>query len=116
MSSFFTGWKGSITRPTDAWRRINDKPTEITLKRGSTMLDQQLVRVEYSSSANEQVGENSIPGTLTVTLFGVKNHPTVSDTDIQRGDRFVLENVEYEVMGVITTTGELQAISEASQS
>lgn len=121
MSSLFTGWKAGGNaldgdRAADAWRRIQDKPTSIVLKRGTTLLDAQTVRIEFSSGANEQPAPTATPGFLNVTIFGVKDHPTVSDTDIQRGDRVVLENTEYEVVGVIASIGEVQAFCEARQS
>jgi hypothetical protein len=116
MSSLFAGWKTSENRSADAWRRIQDKPTTITLKRGTTKLDPQTVRVEFSSGASEQRGEASVPSFLSVTIFGVKDHPSVSDTDIQKGDRVVLENTEYEVVGVIASIGEMQGFCEARQS
>lgn len=121
MSNLFAGWKSGAAslggdRAADAWRRIQDKSTSITLKRGTTVLDAQTVRIEFSSGASEQSGPTTTPGFLNVTIFGVKNHPTVSDTDIQRGDRVVLGNTEYEVVGVIASIGEVQAFCEARQS
>lgn len=121
MSNLFSGWKAGGTslggdRAADAWRRIQDKPTSIVLKRSTTLLDAQTVRIEFSSGATEQQTANSVPGFLNVTIFGVKDHPTISDTDIQRGDRVVLGNTEYEVVGVIASIGEVQAFCEARQS
>lgn len=120
MSSLFLGWKAGGTslggdRAADAWRRIQDKATSIVLKRGTSLLSAQTVRIEFSNHSNVERGETSTPGLIDVTIFGVKDHPTVSDTDIQRGDRVVLENTEYEVVGVIATIGEVQATCEARQ-
>ena len=54
-----------------------------------------------------------LPGVQRAVVFGVREHPTVADTDIQRGDRFVMGATEFEVIGVIEAPGEVQAICEA---
>ena len=53
------------------------------------------------------------PGVQRAVVFGVRDHATVADTDIQRADRFVLGDTEYEVIGVIAVVGEVQAVCEA---
>lgn len=101
-----------------AWRRISEKPTTITLKRGAATLDPQTMRVENSEASSMQRG-NAGTGTLRdVVLFGVRNHPdvTVEDTDVQAKDRFVLNNIEYQVMDIVRTLGEVQARAEAVSS
>ena len=98
-------------RAVAAWNRIQDKPTSVTLKRLGTA---QTVRIEYNNTVGERrsaAGEASVRG---LTVFGVKDHPdaAVVDTDVRRGDRFVLDNAEYQVIGVIETIGEIQANCE----
>lgn len=105
----------SITsgRAVDAWRRISDKPTSITVKRGTSLLSAQTVRIEYDSGVQEvetPAGEKSVQKLI---VFGVKDHPAVTNTDLQRGDRFVLNNLEFEVMAIVYQTGEIQAQAEA---
>jgi len=47
-------------------------------------------------------------------LFGIKDHPDEADSDVQRGDRFVLAEtkVQYRVLDVVHTLGEVQARCE----
>lgn len=114
----FAAWRDDTTaRAEAAWTRIQQRPVSITIRRGTDMLDEQTVRVELSSSAREDLdvrrGLNLLPGVQRAVVFGVRNHPTVADTDIQRGDRFVLAQTEYEVIAVIVLPGEVQATCEA---
>lgn len=119
----FDAWRANEqARAIEAWGRISEQPTTITIRRGtasggSLMLDPQTVRVEYGSSAREDLdvrrGLNITPGVQRAVVFGVRNHPTVDDTDIQRSDRFVIDTAEFEVVAVIPAPGELQAICEA---
>ena len=99
-------------------RRISDQAVTITIQRGAETLDAQTVRIEFGDSAREDLdlrrGLNVVPGVQRVVVFGVRNHPTVADTDIQRGDRFVVGATEFEVIGVISAPGEVQAICEAT--
>ncbi len=114
----FDTWRGNAqARAAEAWGRINEQPTTITIRRGTETLDEQMVRVEYGDSAREDLdvrrGLNIVPGVQRAVVFGVRNHPTVGDTDIQRSDRFVIEATEFEVVAVIPAPGEVQAICEA---
>lgn len=98
-----------------AWRRISDRPTSVVLVRGSTPLDAQMVRIESDNTVTDQnsPGTNTVMAIQKVTLFGVRDHATVADTDIERSDRFRINNVQYEVMTIMTPPGEVQAICEA---
>ncbi|HVU10684.1 MAG TPA: hypothetical protein VHD90_05370 [Phototrophicaceae bacterium] len=114
----FAAWgDDSQARARDAWARIEDQPTTITIQRGSTTLAAQTVRIEFSNAAREDVGLreglNVVPGVQRAVMFGVRNHPTVVDTNVERGDRFVIGATEFEVVGVIVAAGEVQAICEA---
>jgi hypothetical protein len=114
----FETWRSSERdRAIEAWQRISDQPTSITIQRGDETLDPQTVRLEFSDSAREDFdvrrGLDIAPGVQRVIVFGVRQHPTEPDTDLQRGDRFVIGLTEYEVIGVITAPGEVQAICEA---
>jgi len=101
-------------RAADAWQRINDKPASIVLVRNGTALAAQTVRVEYDRGASEMgdAGQSSNRG---VVVFGVRGHAALSDTDIQRGDRFVYEGAQFRVVDVVYTTGEVQAMCEAQR-
>lgn len=114
----FETWRSSDqNRALEAWQRIGDQPTTIAIQRGTVTLDPQTVRIEFSNSAREDLdlrsGLDITPGVQRAVVFGVRQHPTEPDTDIQRGDRFVVELTEYEVIGVISAPGEVQAICEA---
>jgi len=125
MPNFGT-WLGSSThvsqnRAEDAWARIQQKPSSITLFRTTTpddvvTLDAQTVRIEYDSAAREtgsgsasEVPGAGIAAVRELTLFGIKDHPVQSDTDIRRDDMFVLNGDTYIVTDVIPTLGEIQA-------
>jgi hypothetical protein len=92
-----------------AWRRILDKPTDITTKRLGVA---QTVRLEYDESVIEPGSAAGEAAVRRVIVFGVKDHPTVIDTNIRRGDRFVYESVEYQVTDTVRTLGEVQAHAE----
>lgn len=104
------------TRAVLAWRRINDRPTSIIIRRGGTTLDAQTVRIEWSGYAREdediEVAVDAMPGVGRLTVFGVRGHPTLPDTDIQRGDRFIIGAAEAEVLAVMLPPGEAQAVCE----
>lgn len=101
-------------RAVDAWKRINDKPVSITVIRQSTTLPAQTVRIEYSESERVITGEaNGMSAVRDVVVFGVKNHPTVTNTDLKYGDRFAYDGQIFKVMFVMSTTGEIQANCEA---
>lgn len=117
MPDFATWRRDNTARAIAAWQRIQDQPSAIVIRRAGTALDPQTVRIEFSDAAREDMdvrrGLNVTPGVQRVIVFGVKGHPTVADTDIQRADRFVLGDTEYEVIGVIAAAGEVQAVGEA---
>lgn len=111
----FDQWLGTseaispTARAVAAWSRITDKPTSITLKRLGTA---QTVRVEYSEGGGEAAsaaGQGTVRG---LVVFGVRDHPVEDDTNIRANDRFVLNNVEFEVKDVVLTLGEKQARCE----
>lgn len=99
------------------WRRISDRPSSIELTRGagqtSVKLAAQTVRIESDNTATWRDGALVTQGVQKVVVFGVKDHPTITDTDIQRSDRFSIDGVIYEVISIMTPPGEVQAICEA---
>lgn len=102
-------------RAADAWRRIQDKPTSITLVRNGSDLAAQTVRLEYDNTSNDtEAGGAGKSSKRSLTVFGVKGHATVADTNILRSDRFAINGVKYQVIDVIYSIGELQAKAEVS--
>ena len=75
-----------------------------------------MVRIEVGNNAREDLsvrqGLNIVPGVQQAVVFGVRGHPMIADTDIRRGDRFVVGATEYEVLGVSEAAGEVQAVCE----
>ena len=114
----FEAWRSDEqARALEAWIRISEKPTTITIRRNGDALAPQLVRIEFADTAREDVnlrrGLDVTPGVQRAVVFGLRHHPTIPDTNIERGDRFVVGVTEFEVIGVIDAPGEVQAICEA---
>lgn len=102
-------------RAVAAWTRINQKPSSVAFKtRAGTVLAAQTVRIEYNSGAGEATSEAGKTPVRKLTIFGVKDHPTVTDTDIAEGYRFVLNGDEYRVIDTMLTLGEVQASCEVT--
>lgn len=74
------------------------KPTSITIRRGSTTLAAQTVRLETLASQRAVVGEGGVTHSCDAMALCYFNHPTVANTDIQAGDRFAANGVFYEVV------------------
>lgn len=103
----------TITRAALAWKRISDKPTNIAvLREGVDALESQTVRIEYSDGV-EVADAVAYVGKQRVAVFGVRGHATISDTNLQRGDRFLVGDQMYTVTSVVLQTGEIQASGEA---
>lgn len=127
--SLFSDWlnKGSLpeNEPTSridipviaalAWSRIQDSPTKLILRRGKTMLAIQTVRLEYDNKATEKIGMVATPERQTGILFGIRGHDVLPDTDVKRGDRFVWQNADFELLGEIPTSGEIQMVFQSSK-
>ena len=88
-------------RPTSIGDLIAIKPTSITVRRGVTTLGAQTVRLETLASQRAVVGEGGVTFMCDAHLLGYRDHPTVADTDIQAGDRFRADSVDYEVVIVL---------------
>lgn len=120
-----SGWLGNTrismidegTRAAAAWNRIQDRPTSITLYRNESALGAQTVRLEYSEATTsaERPGVAGQPSERQLIVFGVQDHPTVADTNIQRGDMFRYGTDTYAIVDVILLPGEIQAYTERLQ-
>lgn len=108
----------TASRAADAWSRITDKPASISIYRDRTRttpdetLDPQTVRLEFSSTVREALGEGGRSSIRDLIVFGIKGHASIPDTDIRRGDVFEHDGNRYRVVDVLTTTGEVQARAE----
>lgn len=124
---FFDKWisSGGISlmnaqaRAALAWRRIQDRPTEITIRRGSgsaaTILEAQVVRLEWDNAATDVEGINTMQAQQKLVVFGVRGLTGVEDTDIERSDQFSINDVRYQVFSIMTPPGEVQAICESTR-
>lgn len=117
----FNDWIGTgvfgpntTARAVRAWNRIRDREALVTIKRGGSTVAAQTVRIEPDTASNEVSGDGGGSSSRQMaTVFGVKDHPTVSDTDIQRGDQFAYNAAIYRVVSVVYPPGEVQARCEA---
>lgn len=101
-------------RASAAWNRIMQKPTTIAFKnKAGTVLDSQVVRIEYDNRASEASSEAGTAPLRKLTIFGVVDHGLIDDTDIGEGYRFVYLGDEYRVIDTMLTIGEIQASCEA---
>ena len=98
----------AASRAVDAWNRITDKPTTLTLQGAVSAI---VVRIEHDGRTSDQDSNAGHAASLRCTVFGVKDHPdaAVIDTVIAEGDRFGVGSNLYEVERIITPPGEVQA-------
>lgn len=98
-------------RAINAWQRINDKPSSITIYRNATAQTAQTVRLEFDDGT-KQDALSKAGGTTNereLVIFGVKDHPTITTTDLKDDDGFTYDGQTYQVKGVIKLPGEVQA-------
>lgn len=103
------------TRAAQAWRRIQRSSESITVKRAGVKQSAITVRIEHGNGANALRTENRVNVTGQVVVFGIRNHASLADTDIQAGDKFVWEQREYEVRTLTLVPGEIQALCEVME-
>ncbi len=88
-------------RATEIGELIALKSTSITIVREGSTISAQTVRLETLASPQMVQTAGGITHRIDGHLLGYKNHPTVSDTDIQAGDRFRADGIDYEVEAVL---------------
>lgn len=109
-----SGWAGELNQAYDMARLINDDLTSITVIRAGSAMSAQNVRVETKPTGNSTVLVNGRVHEVNAIVFGFRSHPTITDTDLQAGDRFVVDGVRLEVIAVLVDLENvLQAICEA---
>lgn len=95
-------WLDDIHAGVDTARILTDKSTSIVLVRAGVELTAQSVRVEdLRDRPRSYQTEGGETGLAEVLLLGYHNHPTITDTDVQRGDRFALAGAAYRVVAVV---------------
>lgn len=95
--------------------RLGDKWETITFNRDGAWLAPQTVRIEFNDSF--VMGASSAAGVGFASrgvLFGLKDHPTLPDLDVDEWDTFVLGEKEYTIVLVNRTLlGQMQCQFEA---
>ena len=84
-------------RAVDTARTMAKSSALIRVQRASTATFHETVRIEPlggSSFANEVRGDVAKVGSVQVIVVGYKDHPDYADTNILRGDRFVIVDDE----------------------
>jgi hypothetical protein len=98
-----------------AWARIIDKPTAVVLITPAGLpLPSQQVRLESENKASPIQSAAGIGPKRDLIIFGIQNHPTLPDTDMQEGYTFVYDKDEYTCVDVILTIGEKQGVWQAN--
>lgn len=107
-------WRSTARRP---WRNgqrtvsvanlIELDPVLITITRADPTkheLAPQTVRINYDSTGPFALpmGFAGSVGNVDVVILGYLNHPSIPDTDIQKGDRFSINGKRYEVEHVFS--------------
>lgn len=119
----FEAWRGDVY-PLAAWddtdpahemaRIIAHKSTSITVRRGAGDLAAQTVRIESMERGSRIVVVAGSMRNVDAIVFGYNGHPTITDTDLQAGDRFVVDGARFEVLAVLVgLNNALQAHCEA---
>jgi hypothetical protein len=97
---FIGDFTGTVDRAMDTGMMIADKPTTITVYRSGVALDAQTIRIDPILPSGN-TGENvTVQSDADAIVLGYRNHPTITDTDLQRNDVFVVDGVQYEVVGL----------------
>ncbi len=88
----------------------------ITIIRNGTALSPQKVRIDVLTNTSLEglsTDREVFTDRMRVIITGVVNHPSLPDTDIQRGDLFEYDNIVYEVIHIYPQTrGMKQAMAE----
>ncbi len=120
MSVDISAWLGAgapiseSERAALAWRRIQHKPTPVAFRTpAGVTLAAQIVRIESDTSATMAESAAGAGAKRKVIVFGIKGHPTLPETQVGEGYRFVWAGDQYTVVDIILTLGEVQAIAEA---
>ena len=95
-------WVDDVSQAVDTAKILADKSSSIVLIRAGVPLAAQSVRIEdlrdRPRSYQTEAGET---GLAEILILGYLDHPTITDTDIQRGDRFALDGAGCRVVAVM---------------
>jgi hypothetical protein len=79
---------------------ISYKSVSITLNRNGTPLSAQTMRLETMSGQRQMQGPGGIIYVIDGMVLGYKGHATITDTDIEVGDRFSDSGQAFEVIAI----------------
>lgn len=124
----FSNWLGTnrVIDPTfravRAWSRILEKPSEIEVVRVNPVtlvrtVHTVTVRLEFDNEGDEYatVGNTGVNQMQECVIFGIQDHPTLPDTNLQRDDTFYYAGGNFRVVMVAPTLGELQFLAEVQR-
>lgn len=106
-------------RAYDTARHIVEQSSSITIvsRLSGSLPGAQTVRLEPLGGVPiEARSGNAVAANADVLIVGYKSHPSIADTDIQRGDRFLYDDQMYTVTQVLPNVPDrLLAYAEASE-
>jgi len=113
-------WLDDANRAGGVAFMIGHRGVSVVLVRdGAPLAAQTVLLVPASgsrSSTPEAAGGAGIAGTDNVYLIGTSGHGDMADLDVQRGDRFALAGVVYEITYVDRTMiGKVEARGESAE-
>jgi hypothetical protein len=104
------------TRANDTARRIAEKTSSIVVIRAGATLAAQNVRLDPLGAPGEQTSDPGTVARARMLVMGYKDHATITDTNLQRGDRFKVGGVMYDVIDLtLGISGRLLAFAEAGK-
>lgn len=98
---FVNAYAGGESQPELLGTLIPLKATSIVAVRNGTSLPAQTVRLETLSGDRQMTGPSGRTYKLDAMILGYKNHPGITDTDLQAGDTFAVGGVSFEVVAVM---------------
>lgn len=102
-----------------AWQKIQYEPKTVVFKTsGGISLAPQTVRIDSDNRPNVIEAASGTSPKRKVTIFGIRNHISLPDTNIKKGYTFSLpEDVtdRYVVIDIIRLPGEIQAPAELTR-
>ena len=94
-------WSDDADPAVDNARITADKLTSITVVRAGVEQSAQNVRLEEMRGDRTIVTAAGQTATVDALIIGYKGHATITNTDLQRGDRFKADSLFYEVVAVV---------------
>ena len=88
-------------RPTAIGDLIAIKPTTITIRRGASTLAAQSVRLETLASQRMVSGQGGVTHMIDGMVLGYRDHPVQADSDLQAGDRFRADGLDFEIVAIM---------------